>query len=1107
MFTLTIKKFRAVILVILCYLPILGLAEESSPAQDYWCKYFQDLGHDCAKIPAPPEKNAPLKEWEDWYALVTPLLRTTLKSIVNIPNTPGKIQFASSNQTMVYEVNENNGIYTFIVERLGGIDGEITVKYTIIDGSALAGRDFDATSGSFTWADGDNSQNTFTITIKDDSEVEGNETFSLVLTDVKEGSVLETTTVTIVSDDMEVSPGIIQFSQNNYEVTENSRELTFTVKRSGGNTGKVGVNYFTNDGTAIAERDFEPITGILTWEDGENDDEIVTVTIRDDDEVEESETFTISLSDITGGATLGTAITLVTINSDDKEFLPGKVQFSQQNNYRVTETEGKLTFTVERSGGSDGEITVKYTTNDGTALAEQDFDAVNDTLIWKDGENADKTVTLIIKDDDNVETLETFTITLMDITDNTSLGTITATIISDDINDDDKIETVQPPKPEPVKVPIVTKPDKPVDVTEADKPVDVTEADKPVEDKPVDKKPIVLELRDEVGTPSTTVACQYGSEFSIKPAKQEFSLTLGDKPITQTFTGGQQQIKLIQPPNGQIVTLLDSSVSENGNTTIQFEPREVGTTQFIIGDECGNQVTVNITVNAQEVPDITGDSLETCQSAPESALKPEKTEIAMNIGDSYILWFAGGQKKRWLSTPPAGEILVLDSTDFPDEGGAKLMLIAAQKGETQLGISDCVGESIVNITVNEKISSCAPLPSEPQEIILLEGEPSLFKTLIGDNVKLVQPPDDAVVTLELPIFSQEGLTQLKLTPRKAGNTQIILANCTSEMVLNVAVLKRGTLAYACQLAGKMDGLCENYEQQQLIESNSIAINTNGETVETATYFEAKLNVIPESQNYVIGQADEITAEFTVIVDEAHVGLPADILIVVERQANGKSAEFFMYNGTTWQLWLSSDLSSLVAAKKYDHIPVILETSLDLETLDKSPGKFTVYVGYRLENGTIVFNGNTQFWRANSTSILSKSERAYFTGNVQRKSQNFLTSHTLTVTMSIKPNVEHLGKEADIIIVAFYLPDEGSLLRYMQFPSKEWHQWDSKIENLIDAYNDEILKDNMEVKIFEGKLNIPAGKIEIYVGYRLSGNIVFNGMEPIEIAVITDLSMR
>ena len=1087
----------------MCYLPILGLAEESSPAQDYWCKYFQDLGYDCAKIPAPPKKNAPQKEWEDWYALVTPLLRTTLKSIVNIPNTPGDIQFASSNQTMVYEANENNGIYTFIVERLGGIDGEITVKYTIIDGSALAGRDFDATSGSFTWKDGDDSQNTFTITIKDDSEVEGNETFSLVLTDVKEGSVLETTTVTIVSDDMEVSPGIIQFSQNNYEVTENSRELTFTVKRSGGNTGKVGVNYFTNDGTAIAGMDFEPITGTLTWEDGGNDDEIVTITIRDDDEVEESETFTISLSDITGGATLGTAITLVTINSDDKEILPGKVQFSQQDNYRVNEKEGKLTFTVERSGGSDGEMTVKYTTNDGTALAEHDFDAVNDTLTWKDGENNDKTVTLIIKDDDNVETPETFTITLMDITDNTSLGTITATIISDDINDD-KIKT--PPKPEPVKVPIVTKPDKPVDVTKPDKPVDVTKPDKPVdvENKPVEKNPIVLEPSDEVGTPSTTTFSPNGGtdclSNPLQPAKQDFSLNLGDKPISQTFTGGQQQIKLIQPPNGQIVTLLDSSVSENGNATIQFEPREVGTTQFIIGDECGNQVKVNITVNAKEVPDITENSLDTCQSAPEFPLKPEKTEIAMNIGDSYILWFAGGQKKRWLSTPPAGEILVLDSTDFPDEGGARLMLIAAQKGETQLGISDCMGESIVNITVNEKISSCTPLPSEPQEIILLEGEPSLFKTLIGDNVKLVQPPDETVVTLELPIFSAEGLTQLKLTPRKAGNTQIILGSCAGEIVLNIAVLKRGTLAYACQLAGKSDGLCENYEQQQLIKSNSMGININGETIATTAHFEGKLNVIPESQNYVIGQADKITVEFTVIVDEAHVGLPADILIVVERQANGKSPEFFMYDGITWQPWLSSDLSSLVAAKKYDHIPVILETSLDLETLDKSPGKFTVYVGYRLENGTIVFNGNTQFWRANSTSILSESEHAYFTGNVQRKLQNDLTKHILTVTMSIKPNVEHLGKEADIIIVAFYLPDEGNLLRYMQLPSKKWYEWDSESKNLVDAYDDKILENNMEVKIFEGELNIPPGKIEIYVGYRLSGNIVFNGMEPIEIAV-------
>jgi hypothetical protein len=44
-------------------------------------------------------------------------------------------------------------------------------------------------------------------------------------------------------------------------------------------------------------------------------------------------------------------------------------------------------------------------------------------------------------------------------------------------------------------------------------------------------------------------------------------------------------------------------------------------------------------------------------------------------------------------------------------------------------MSDCVGESIVNITVNDKRLSCTSLPIEPQEVMLLEGETPLFKTL------------------------------------------------------------------------------------------------------------------------------------------------------------------------------------------------------------------------------------------------------------------------------------------------------------------------------------------------------------------------------------------
>ena len=89
---------------------------------------------------------------------------------------------------------------------------------------------------------------------------------------------------------------------------------------------------------------------------------------------------------------------------------------------------------------------------------------------------------------------------------------------------------------------------------------------------------------------------------------------------------------------------MDYRFHEDGSATIQFEPREVGTTQFIIGDECGHQATVNITVNNREAPDEIGDSPETCQSAPKFPLKPEKNNLTMNVGDSRVLWFTGDRK-------------------------------------------------------------------------------------------------------------------------------------------------------------------------------------------------------------------------------------------------------------------------------------------------------------------------------------------------------------------------------------------------------------------------------------------------------------------------------
>lgn len=99
---------------------------------------------------------------------------------------PGKAEFASS----TYTIAENGGNLTVTVNRVGGTAGTLTVPYSTINGTAVAGQDFTAVTGTLTWLPGDASPRTFVVPVIGDSVPETNETFlvSLGQTGLGDGS-------------------------------------------------------------------------------------------------------------------------------------------------------------------------------------------------------------------------------------------------------------------------------------------------------------------------------------------------------------------------------------------------------------------------------------------------------------------------------------------------------------------------------------------------------------------------------------------------------------------------------------------------------------------------------------------------------------------------------------------------------------------------------------------------------------------------------------------------------------------------------------------------------------------------------------------------------
>jgi hypothetical protein len=113
----------------------------------------------------------------------------------------GTIQFARSS----FGAAEGAGTVTVIVERVGGTQGNVGVRYATAGGSATPGADFQSTSGELAWRAGESGPKTFTVAIVDDSQVEGPETFQVNLSTPTGGAALGLSTVGVTITDNDVA--------------------------------------------------------------------------------------------------------------------------------------------------------------------------------------------------------------------------------------------------------------------------------------------------------------------------------------------------------------------------------------------------------------------------------------------------------------------------------------------------------------------------------------------------------------------------------------------------------------------------------------------------------------------------------------------------------------------------------------------------------------------------------------------------------------------------------------------------------------------------------------------------------------------------------------
>src|SRR5262249_15116671 len=123
---------------------------------------------------------------------------------------------------------------------------------------------------------------------------------------------------------------------------------------TGGSAGSVSVNYATSNGTATAGSDYTATSGTLIFGDGETS-KTFTIPITNDTAVESDETVNLTLSDPTGGASLGSpASAVLTIHSDDTTDQPTTVTFQQGVNSYAGTTDADISTQYAQYTGGNG---------------------------------------------------------------------------------------------------------------------------------------------------------------------------------------------------------------------------------------------------------------------------------------------------------------------------------------------------------------------------------------------------------------------------------------------------------------------------------------------------------------------------------------------------------------------------------------------------------------------------------------------------------------------------------------------------------------------------------------------------------------------------------
>lgn len=308
--------------------------------------------------------------------------------------------------SVVEGTGSNPTVMTFNATLSSPTGRKAKVNYSLISGTALIGDDFEANSGTLVFNENE-SVKQIAVKINADAFVEPDETFKVKLASPSNLAISDDEAIgTIQNDDV---GGSVQLQAAVSEIGEAGKSITINVARTGGNAAGIIFRYATTNGTATANQDYLPSEGKLVFDAGDSVKSFIVPILDDAIDEPTIETVNLTISDISGGAVLGSQTTAVLNIIDDD---PAPLLAIASTN--VIETNSGTTtanFAVNLLAVSGQSVTVNFATADGTAIAPGDYQSRSGALTFAPGEIS-KTIAVLVNGDTQIEPDETFFINL-----------------------------------------------------------------------------------------------------------------------------------------------------------------------------------------------------------------------------------------------------------------------------------------------------------------------------------------------------------------------------------------------------------------------------------------------------------------------------------------------------------------------------------------------------------------------------------------------------------------------------------------------------------------------------------------------------------------------